>query len=108
MLKRTFSNLYKSLPKYFYSTAAITEYYKQFPIQPSYPPNSIVKLDHRALLRIKGPNADKFLQGLISNDIRLLQNDHTLQANLMMNAKGRVLFDVLISFETPESYLIEC
>ncbi|CAL1579451.1 unnamed protein product [Knipowitschia caucasica] len=54
-------------------------------------------LSHRALLKIHGPDTSAFLQGIITNDMRLLEEPEqaTLYSHLL-NVQGRTLFDVLL------------
>lgn len=46
----------------------------------------------RAALRVSGPDAATFLQRLLANDVRKLAPGHS-QRNLLLSAKGKVLFD---------------
>lgn len=51
-----------------------------------------VRLDGRGVLALSGEDADDFLQGLITNDLRRLAPDRALWAALL-TPQGRVLFD---------------
>ncbi|MGD9507922.1 MAG: folate-binding protein YgfZ [Geminicoccaceae bacterium] len=52
-------------------------------------------LDDRGLIRIGGPDARPFLQGLISNDMDILRPDSALYAALL-TPQGKFLFDFLL------------
>src|SRR4051794_41372667 len=52
-------------------------------------------LTQRGLARLGGPDARSFLQGLVSNDIDLLDEGHPLYAALL-TAQGRYLFDFIL------------
>lgn len=69
-------------------------------------------LKSRKVLQISGVDAPQFLQGLITNDIRHLeegtQGAKSIYA-MFLNNKGRVLYDTLIyKWEEPNCFLIEC
>ncbi|MBT3660333.1 MAG: folate-binding protein YgfZ [Rhodospirillaceae bacterium] len=53
-------------------------------------------IDGRGLLKVSGPDAGEFLQGLISNDINLVSAERTIYAALL-TAQGKFLFDFFIS-----------
>lgn len=63
--------------------------------------------EHRGLLRLRGPNTDSFLQGLITNDAERLK-DGAMYAHIL-NVQGRSLFDVIL-YRSPGSpdLLLEC
>lgn len=54
-------------------------------------------LPHRALLKIQGHDTNAFLQGLITNDMGLLQEPGlgAMYAH-MLNVQGRTLYDILL------------
>jgi folate-binding protein YgfZ len=69
----------------------------------------------RSLIRCAGKNneASQFLQGMITNDMRLLESDQKCIYTLFLNKLGRILYDSLIyKLPTPsaedETFLIEC
>lgn len=66
-------------------------------------------LKNRKVLRISGENSSEFLQGLITNDIRLLKSGSESLYAMFLNNKGRVLFDSII-FRSSDSdtFLLEC
>ena len=53
------------------------------------------RLDDRALLRLSGPDAREFLQGLISNDVRKLAPERALYA-AFLTAQGKYLHDFFL------------
>lgn len=55
------------------------------------------RLTHRTLLQVRGPDASPFLQGLITNDMQLLEEpEHTALYCHMLNVQGRTLYDVML------------
>ena len=56
-----------------------------------------VCLENRSALRVSGPEAGKFLQGIVTNDV--LAQQHPMLPVLyahMLNAKGRTMYDIMI------------
>ncbi|BGP16547.1 hypothetical protein JCM10213_000541 [Rhodosporidiobolus nylandii] len=90
--------------------------------RPQAPPYLYTALPERALLSVQGADAQKFLQGLISNDVRRLaqsgdeeDKQRVLYANIL-KADGRYMHDVMLypslpsspeSAPTSPSYLLE-
>nr|CAG8630260.1 14570_t:CDS:2 [Entrophospora candida] len=73
-----------------------------------------VQIPNRALIEIHGENAVKFLQGLITNNMPLIQNGGDGFYAAFLNTTGRVLYDTFIypknigsTFPHP-TFLIEC
>lgn len=72
------------------------------------------QLRKRGLLKVKGRDTIKFLQGLVTNDVEAFQNDEerkTLYA-MFLNASGRTLYDVVFykhedSGDVP-TFFLEC
>ena len=61
-------------------------------------PWSWCALPHRAVLRVTGPQAAPFLQGLVTNDMELLEEEGRRSLYCaFLNTGGRVLFDAIIS-----------
>src|SRR5829696_8703865 len=56
---------------------------------------TLARLPGRAVLRVAGPEARLFLQGLISNDVDLLDPGRPLYAALL-TPQGRYLFDFIL------------
>ena len=64
------------------------------------------KITDSAFITITGKDKFKYLQGLISNDLRKLDKIKCLYAS-MLSPHGRFLFDFFVSI-FKEGYLIEC
>lgn len=71
--------------------------------------NSIaaIPLKQRSLICLQGTQVKSFLQGLTTNNVLQL-NNATLQANLFLNSKGRVLFDTQLFESNDNSLYVEC
>ena len=54
-----------------------------------------VRLPERAVLRLDGPDAAELLQGLVSNDVRLLTPERALYAALL-TPQGKYLHDFVL------------
>lgn len=66
-------------------------------------------LKDRAVIKVSGPDAGPFLQGLMTNDIRHLEEETNVMYCLFLNIQGRILYDSLIyNGLEPGTYLIEC
>ena len=63
-------------------------------------------LTDRAVLRVSGPEARDFLQGLVTNDLEVLQPDRPLWAGLL-TAQGKALFDFIL-WANDDDVLIDC
>jgi len=48
------------------------------------------------------------LQGLITNDIDELSSDKPVQYNMLLNLKGRILYDLLIYRHKELGCMVEC
>ncbi|XP_070775166.1 putative transferase CAF17 homolog, mitochondrial [Enoplosus armatus] len=54
-------------------------------------------LPHRTLLKIQGQDTSPFLQGIITNDMGLLEEPgHTAMYSHMLNVQGRTLYDIML------------
>ncbi|XP_030015614.1 iron-sulfur cluster assembly factor IBA57, mitochondrial [Sphaeramia orbicularis] len=54
-------------------------------------------LPHRTLVKIHGQDTGAFLQGIITNDMRLLEeNENTVIYSHMLNVQGRTLYDIML------------
>jgi len=62
-------------------------------------------LANRAVLSFSGPDATEWLQGMLSNDIRVLAPGEGAQAAIL-NIQGKILADVRV-FCTEDAYLID-
>lgn len=70
----------------------------------------VQQLKTRSIIQVSGPDASQFLQGLMTNDIRHLEEDSEKSMYCMfLNTQGRVLYDTIIyNSHEKGSYLIEC
>ncbi|MBF0288520.1 MAG: hypothetical protein HQM14_11945 [SAR324 cluster bacterium] len=57
------------------------------------------------LIMLDGPDAADFLQGLVSNDIRLIEIGQ-IQPNLLPNNKGKILFHIEVFRKTEHAYIV--
>ncbi|XP_014259248.1 putative transferase CAF17 homolog, mitochondrial [Cimex lectularius] len=72
-------------------------------------PCHVEELKDRAILRVSGCDASQFLQGLVTNDVRVLDTGaKNCIYTMFLNIKGRVLYDTLIYKDCNQGYLIEC
>ncbi len=69
-------------------------------------PNDIIHLPGRGVLRIAGPDAADFLQGLITNDITKAKDGAAIFAALL-SPQGKILSDFFIA-ATAEGYFLDC
>jgi len=65
----------------------------------------IALLPDRGVMRVTGEDAGKLLQGLITNDMELLQRQPALYAALL-SPQGKVLFDFLVA-KVADGFLLE-
>ena len=66
----------------------------------------VLELPSRGVLSVSGPDARKFLQGLISNDIEKVSETRAIYA-AFLTAQGKYLFDFMI-VEADGSLLLDC
>ncbi|XP_007232518.3 putative transferase CAF17 homolog, mitochondrial [Astyanax mexicanus] len=73
------------------------------------------RLPGRSLLHIRGPDTCAYLQGIITNDMNLLQEEEERRALYahMLNVQGRTLYDIIIysvrePSGDPVEVLLEC
>ena len=62
--------------------------------------NFCARLDDRGVVSVRGPDAKKLLQGIITNDMDLLNTQDGLFVGLL-SPQGKVLFDFFISRDPP-------
>lgn len=63
----------------------------------------ITKLTARKLIRISGPDCYPYLQGLLTNDLRILyKGGQNVITSFMLNAQGRTMCDLLV-YKTPQT-----
>jgi folate-binding protein YgfZ len=65
----------------------------------------IALLPDRGVVSITGEDARKYLQGVISNDINLIDKQPALHAG-MLSPQGKILFDFFV-VKTPEGFVLE-
>ncbi|XP_058499212.1 putative transferase CAF17 homolog, mitochondrial [Solea solea] len=71
-------------------------------------------LPHRSVLKIQGQDTCSFLQGIITNDMRMLLEEPALRAmySHMLNVQGRTLYDIMLySFKEADAgpgVFLEC
>ncbi|KAF4523772.1 hypothetical protein B566_EDAN013600 [Ephemera danica] len=70
----------------------------------------IERLTKRSLLRVSGNEAAPFLQGLITNDMRHLEEGSPAMFCVFLNTKGRVLYDSIVYHPPRENdvFYVEC
>ncbi|MCX8501800.1 MAG: folate-binding protein [Alphaproteobacteria bacterium] len=68
------------------------------------------RLGARELLEVKGADRLEFLQGLLSNDLRLISEHQPAIFAALLNAQGRFLCDLFVvqPRAAPESWLLDC
>lgn len=66
-----------------------------------------VQLTDRALIDVAGPEAEHFLQNLITTDLDRLAPGEVRPAALL-SPQGKILFDFLVSRHGPDAFLLEC
>ncbi|XP_048747304.2 putative transferase CAF17 homolog, mitochondrial [Ostrea edulis] len=66
----------------------------------------------RGMIRLKGADVVPFLQGMVTNDVSQLVGDGESMYTMMLNPQGRVLYDIIMYKQSPESdvpcILMEC
>jgi folate-binding protein YgfZ len=67
----------------------------------------IALLPDRGLIELRGPDAAKFLQGLITNDIGRAQPGQAIFAGLL-TPQGKILSDFFLYAADPETFWIDC
>lgn len=66
-------------------------------------------LNSRGILQVSGKEASIFMQGLITNDMRHLEEGAKSMYTMFLNTKGRVMYDAIIYRSKEEGvFLIEC
>jgi folate-binding protein YgfZ len=63
-------------------------------------------LSDRSILKVSGPEAPSFLQGLLSNNMDALSNEHPLYSALL-TPQGKILCDLLLS-ASGENLFLDC
>tara|TARA_R110001592_G_scaffold22239_7_gene88725 strand:- start:401 stop:1291 length:891 start_codon:yes stop_codon:yes gene_type:complete len=65
-----------------------------------------IELKNRGVLSVSGPDARKFLQGLISNDVEKVSEERAIHA-AFLTAQGKYLFDFMVA-EVGGALLLDC
>ena len=65
----------------------------------------MILLENRAVILVSGADAESYLQGLITNDIKKA-HEHNLLYAAMLTPQGKILFDFLIQ-KTPDGFLLD-
>ena len=68
--------------------------------------NNVFILEERGVLYINGEDAEPFLQNLISNDVKKVNETNTCFASLL-TPQGKYLFEFIIA-KHKKGYFIEC
>jgi len=69
------------------------------------PSPSFAQLSDRSLIRVGGPEAQHFLQNLVTADIDGLEQDRA-RAGALLTPQGKILFDFLV-YKTSDGYLLD-
>jgi len=69
--------------------------------------NKITLLDDRGVIDLRGPDAGKFLHGLVTNDILGLAPGEARFAALL-SPQGKILYDFFVFAPAPDQYFIDC
>ena len=69
--------------------------------------NKTILLDDRGVIEVRGPDAGKFLHGLVTNDILGLAPGEARFAALL-SPQGKILFDFIVFASAPEQYFLDC
>ncbi len=65
-----------------------------------------VRLPHRSIVELKGPDGCGFLQGLVTADV--IAPTQMVQYAAFLNTQGRVLYDVIVYHVGGERVWLEC
>jgi folate-binding protein YgfZ len=67
----------------------------------------VARLDNRALIAVRGPEAAHFLQNILTVDLEALKAGEVLPGALLQ-PQGKILFDFLISRDGVDGFILEC
>jgi len=84
----------RRLPKTKRCTYSTTTATKTPPPPPTPPPSGAAKLSTRRLISLHGPDAPKFLQGILTNNVNATSHSPFFAA--FLTAQGKVLHDVFV------------
>ena len=65
-----------------------------------------IHLSDRALVRVSGPDAEHFLQNIITADISALPAD-VAKPSALLTPQGKIMFDFLVSRDGGDGYLLD-
>ena len=68
--------------------------------------NKPIKLPHRRVVEVKGPDGCGFLQGLVTADV--VSPTRVVQYGMFLNTQGRVLYDAMFYHMGNERVWLEC
>ena len=69
--------------------------------------NKTILLEDRGVVEAQGPDAGKFLHGLVTNDLLDLAPGVARFAALL-SPQGKILFDFIVFASSPEHYFLDC
>ncbi|TMW62882.1 hypothetical protein Poli38472_005500 [Pythium oligandrum] len=69
--------------------------------------NALVRLSNRKVLQVQGVDAARFLQGIVTNDMKVLTKPQDAMYGAFLTTKGRVLGDCHIVQLENETYLLD-
>ncbi|XP_067946572.1 putative transferase CAF17 homolog, mitochondrial [Watersipora subatra] len=64
---------------------------------------SLARLHSKSLLRLSGSDVYPFLQGILTNDVQILEHGASSLYTQLLNIKGRVLCDLILYNDTKEA-----
>ena len=65
------------------------------------------RLDDRALISVSGPDAEHFLQNIVTADLDALKAGEA-KPSALLTPQGKILFDFLVSRNGADAFLLEC
>jgi folate-binding protein YgfZ len=65
------------------------------------------RLDDRAIVSVSGPDAEHFLQNIVTADLDTLKAGEA-RPSALLTPQGKILFDFLISRNGPDAFRLEC
>lgn len=68
---------------------------------------AIIQLSDRATIKVAGPDAEHFLQNILTVDLDRLEPG-MVKPGAMLAPQGKILFDFLISRDGQDAFLLEC
>src|SRR4051812_26275929 len=73
----------------------------------SFSPMPFASLEDRAVIAVSGPDAEHFLQNILTTDLDTLAPD-TAKPGALLSPQGKILFDFLISRDGENGFRLEC